>query len=312
MENLLVDILIAGAMGLIGAVLFAAIGLVSGTDETTTHRSPDAARHPARRATRRRVHVLSGGCRGEAHDARHSDRLARHPGRHHGDAAPAAGDLPAEPWRAAHRAAQDDLRRHYRRVRRRAARRAVRGASRAVWTVHHAGGAVDLCSSRRSLSPTSRRAAGRRSPRSCPLCWSSSRLQGLTARYGVKLSISYFLGIAIGPLVADLFSVLSPADRARMHRDRPRSFSLAPDVKGWSGYFPNPFKVLDGTQAKWTVATAAISSATFVFSPVAMTVLLGRNRRLADQARLSPGDDRPDRAKRRDRSRPISPRRSFR
>jgi putative tricarboxylic transport membrane protein len=36
MENLLVDILVAGVMGLIGAVLFAAIGLVSGTDETTT------------------------------------------------------------------------------------------------------------------------------------------------------------------------------------------------------------------------------------------------------------------------------------
>jgi putative tricarboxylic transport membrane protein len=100
-------------------------------------------------------------------------------------------------------------------------------------------------------------------------------LQGLTAKYGVKLSISYFLGIAIGPLVADLFSVLSPADRARMRRDHVRTFSLAPDVKGWGGYFPNPFKVLDSTQTRWTLATAAVSSATFVFSPVAMTVLLG-------------------------------------
>jgi putative tricarboxylic transport membrane protein len=100
-------------------------------------------------------------------------------------------------------------------------------------------------------------------------------LQGLTAKYGVKLSISYFLGIAIGPLVADLFSVLSPADRARMRRDHVRTCSLAPDVKGWGGYFPNPFKVLDGTQTRWTLATAAVSSATFVFSPVAMTVLLG-------------------------------------
>jgi putative tricarboxylic transport membrane protein len=75
--------------------------------------------------------------------------------------------------------------------------------------------------------------------------------------------------------LVDLFSVLSPADRARMHRDSPRLFSLAPDVKSWGGYFPNPFTVLDGPQTKWTVATAAISSATFVFSPVAMTVLLG-------------------------------------
>ncbi|MFT8046886.1 hypothetical protein ACMYMB_23085, partial [Salmonella enterica subsp. enterica serovar Enteritidis] len=32
-------------------------------------------------------------------------------------------------------------------------------------------------------------------------------LQSLTAKYEVKLSISYFLGIAIGPLIADLFTV---------------------------------------------------------------------------------------------------------
>ena len=100
-------------------------------------------------------------------------------------------------------------------------------------------------------------------------------LQSLTAKYDVKLSISYFLGIAIGPLVADLFTVLAPAGRQRMSRDSVRQFNLAPDVKGWSGYFPNPFKVLDRTQARWTFATAAVSSATFVFSPVAMTVVLG-------------------------------------
>ncbi|SAK51641.1 membrane protein [Caballeronia calidae] len=100
-------------------------------------------------------------------------------------------------------------------------------------------------------------------------------LQALTGKYGVKLSVSYFLGIAIGPLIADLFSILSPADRARMRRERVRTFSLAPDVKGWSGYFPNPMKVLDGQQRGWVAATAAVSSATFVFSPVAMTVVLG-------------------------------------
>ena len=100
-------------------------------------------------------------------------------------------------------------------------------------------------------------------------------LQTLTAKYNVKLSISYFLGIAIGPLVADLFSVISPADRRRMLRDRVRSFQLAPHVKGWTVYFPNPFKVLDRDQKKWTAITSVISSATFVFSPVAMTVVLG-------------------------------------
>ena len=100
-------------------------------------------------------------------------------------------------------------------------------------------------------------------------------LQSLTGAHGFKLTVSYFLGIAIGPLISDLFLVLSPAERTRMRRDRARSFTLAPDVKAWDGYFPNPFRVLDRVQIGWTLLTAAISSATFVFSPVAMTVIMG-------------------------------------
>lgn len=100
-------------------------------------------------------------------------------------------------------------------------------------------------------------------------------LQGFTARYGVKLSVSYFLSIAIGPLIADLLAVLSPQERPGMRRPGPRRFNLAPDVRGWGGYFPNPFKVLDRTQLRWTAAAAAATSATFVFSPVAMTVIAG-------------------------------------
>src|SRR5205823_503049 len=41
-------------------------------------------------------------------------------------------------------------------------------------------------------------------------------LQTLTGQHGVKLSVSYFLGIAIGPLIAALFAMLAPAERARM------------------------------------------------------------------------------------------------
>lgn len=100
-------------------------------------------------------------------------------------------------------------------------------------------------------------------------------LQALTGQYNVKLGVSYFLGIAIGPLIADLFTVLSPAERKRMHRDNLRQFALAPDVKSWGGYFPNPFKVLDRKQAQWTAGAAGITSATFVFSPVAMAVIMG-------------------------------------
>jgi len=100
-------------------------------------------------------------------------------------------------------------------------------------------------------------------------------LQTLTGQYGVKLSVSYFLGIAIGPLIAALFSMLAPAEREKMRRDQVRTFSLSPDVKSWGGFFPNPLKVLDRQQSGWTAITAVISSATFVFSPVAMTVIMG-------------------------------------
>lgn len=100
-------------------------------------------------------------------------------------------------------------------------------------------------------------------------------LQTFTGTYGVKLGVSYFLGIAIGPLMADLVSVLSPKERLAMRRHELRTFNLAPDLKGWGGFFPNPFRILDATQLRWTAAAAAVTSATFVFSPVAMTVIAG-------------------------------------
>ncbi|GLU50238.1 tripartite tricarboxylate transporter permease [Nocardiopsis ansamitocini] len=92
---------------------------------------------------------------------------------------------------------------------------------------------------------------------------------------GGSLSISFFLGIATGPLIADLFTALSPAGRTTLRRDSRRSFDLAPDTRTWTGRVPNPLKVLDRKQIAYTSAAAGVSSATFVFSPVAMTVLMG-------------------------------------
>jgi hypothetical protein len=92
---------------------------------------------------------------------------------------------------------------------------------------------------------------------------------------GKGLSISFFLGIAIGPLIADLFLAASPAGRATLKRDAPRTFELAADVRTWKGRMPNPLRVLDRAQLGSTAGAAVISSATFVFSPVAMTVMMG-------------------------------------
>jgi hypothetical protein len=100
-------------------------------------------------------------------------------------------------------------------------------------------------------------------------------LQDFTQDRGIQLGVSYFLGIAIGPLVAELVSAASPMERARMDRTTPRETFLAPDVKSWDGYFPNPLKVLDKSQVIATAIAATISSAAFVFSPVAVTVIAG-------------------------------------
>ncbi|QIX27945.1 tripartite tricarboxylate transporter permease [Nocardioides sp. JQ2195] len=97
----------------------------------------------------------------------------------------------------------------------------------------------------------------------------------VTQQLGHGLSISFFLGIATGPLIADLFLSMSPAGRKTLERSKPSEFDLAPDVRTWKGRMPNPLKVLDRKQLSYTSGAAVVSSATFVFSPVAMTVMMG-------------------------------------
>ncbi|WP_413317733.1 tripartite tricarboxylate transporter permease [Agrococcus sp. 1P02AA] len=101
-------------------------------------------------------------------------------------------------------------------------------------------------------------------------------LQGFaTATLDKGLTIAFFLGIATGPLIADLFLASSPAGRTLIGRAEQRTFELARDTRTWKGRMPNPLTVLDRKQLGYTATAAGISSATFVFSPVAMTVLMG-------------------------------------
>lgn len=89
------------------------------------------------------------------------------------------------------------------------------------------------------------------------------------------LSTSFFLGIAIGPMLSDILFSLSPAARKGMVRSSAKEYHLAPETKSWRGYFPNPFRVLTGRQTAYTAATSFVSSLTFAFSPVGMTSLMG-------------------------------------
>ena len=97
----------------------------------------------------------------------------------------------------------------------------------------------------------------------------------LAKQYHGHLSAAFFLGIATGPMIFDLLASLSPPLRERMRRTSPQTVRLAPDSAESRGWFPNPFRVLDGTQLRWLVGAAAVTSATFVFSPVATTVAVG-------------------------------------
>ncbi|QIB70271.1 tripartite tricarboxylate transporter permease [Aminipila butyrica] len=90
-----------------------------------------------------------------------------------------------------------------------------------------------------------------------------------------SVSISIFLGIAIGPMFADIVTLLSPVTRQMLLRKAPREFWLAPELKSWKGYFPNPLKILSPKQTGFTLLGAGISSLTFTFSPVGMTVMAG-------------------------------------
>ncbi len=89
------------------------------------------------------------------------------------------------------------------------------------------------------------------------------------------LSITFFLGIAIGPMLSDILIAASSSARKSLQREKANEYHLAPETKSWKGYFPNPFKILTGRQTIFTSITTFLSSLTFVFSPVGMTSLMG-------------------------------------
>jgi len=92
---------------------------------------------------------------------------------------------------------------------------------------------------------------------------------------GANLTISFFLGIAIGPMFTDLLLASSKSARPSVESKEIKEYKLAPEKKTWSGYFPNPFKVLTNKQKGTVGGTSFLSSLTFALSPVGMTSLMG-------------------------------------
>ncbi len=104
-------------------------------------------------------------------------------------------------------------------------------------------------------------------------------IQGLqlVAKQGVgkTLFISIFMGITIGPMVAEIFNVCIPKLRDLQLREKPNEIWLAPETKIGYSLFLNPFKMLTKRQTGYVVGASAVAACTFTFSPVGMTVMLG-------------------------------------
>ncbi|MDR3561336.1 MAG: tripartite tricarboxylate transporter permease [Negativicutes bacterium] len=93
---------------------------------------------------------------------------------------------------------------------------------------------------------------------------------------GHGLVISYMLGMALGPMFVDLVTALSPVSRSSLVKNSPAEFWLAPELKTWSGYLPNPWKILTGKQKGYVLIATIVSAMTFTFSPVGMTFIIGQ------------------------------------
>ena len=274
MEAILHEVPIALAMGLLGAVIFSAVGLISGTDETTTI------------APATLLVVLLG----TPASGIFTFWLAAAVAKHMTHAVPTVllgipGDTMAVPLMPQAKIMRDIGAPHIA-LRKMVAAALVSALIAVPLSVLFAVMLAPIGSAVASAAPWLFLAAA------ILIAWFSSgrwasvallapfvgliiALQALTSQYDAKLTVSYFLGIAVGPLIADLFSTLAPSERDRMRREERRPFSVAPEVKTWSGYFPNPLRFLDSLQLRWTAGAAAVSSATFMFSPVAMTIMLG-------------------------------------
>ncbi|MDF1706148.1 MAG: tripartite tricarboxylate transporter permease [Aeromicrobium sp.] len=102
----------------------------------------------------------------------------------------------------------------------------------------------------------------------------------VTAETGKGLAISFFVGLAVGPMIVDLVGLSSPLTRAGLLRDRRPTFWLAPETDSGGGSggtraSKNPLKVLSRSEATTTATAATVTSLTFVVSPLAMAILVG-------------------------------------
>ncbi|MCZ9308861.1 tripartite tricarboxylate transporter permease [Corynebacterium uberis] len=99
------------------------------------------------------------------------------------------------------------------------------------------------------------------------------RAQGVIPEDG-SISVSFFLGITIGPLLVALLGLLNKSQRERLPRQQPTRVSISRRSLG--GGELSPTKILTrgelGATSLWSLVTTPL----FFLSPVGLTFLLGR------------------------------------
>lgn len=88
-----------------------------------------------------------------------------------------------------------------------------------------------------------------------------------------NVSISFFLGITVGPLLFSLLEIMNKDTRVRYIRTEEKIITI-PKIENKS---LNPFKILNISELKKISLSSFISSALFVLSPVGLVLLLGES-----------------------------------
>ena len=103
-----------------------------------------------------------------------------------------------------------------------------------------------------------------------------------------KVSISFFLGITVGPMLVTLLELLNPGRRAALpHGGRTRTALLR---SGFESHRLMPGRLITRSEGWWSAAMAALSTPLFMLSPVGLTFLLGEasaSRQKEDRVRRS-------------------------
>lgn len=90
---------------------------------------------------------------------------------------------------------------------------------------------------------------------------------------GQVVFISFFLGITIGPMMFNLAQLTVNSERQKMAESEPKQIQIYGDDE--KGQLPNPFRILTRQETASAAASSVLGSVTFFMSPVGITIFLG-------------------------------------